>query len=116
MLGSAMVERKIISVTGKRQITIPQKYYNLLGMGKEIECELSDNALILRPFRNDSGFATEILKDLVSQGLSGNELIQVFEKQQRNIAMAINELSEEADEIASGSRKGASVEEVFGEE
>ena len=116
MLGSAIVERKIISVTGKRQITIPQKYYNLLGMGKEIECELSDNALILRPFRNDSGFATEILKDLVSQGLSGNELIQAFEKQQRTIATAINELSNEADEIARGNRKGASVEEVFGGE
>lgn len=47
MIGSAAMERKIINVTGKRQITIPLKFYNMLGMGKEIECELADNAIIL---------------------------------------------------------------------
>ena len=83
MAESAAMERKIINVTGKRQITIPQKFYNTLGMGKEIECELTDNAIILRPFRNYGGFATEILKDLVAQGYSGNELVTEFEKQQK---------------------------------
>ncbi|MBP3359766.1 MAG: AbrB/MazE/SpoVT family DNA-binding domain-containing protein [Clostridia bacterium] len=116
MSGSVMMARKIINVTGKRQITIPQKFYNLLGMGKEIECELTDNALILRPFRKDMGFATEILKDLVSQGLSGDELIKAFEEQQKKISMAISDVAEQADEIASGRMSGATIDEVFGEE
>lgn len=116
MSGSAVMERKIINVTGKRQITIPQKFYSVLGMGKEIECELADNAIILRPFRNDVGFATEILKDLVAQGYSGNELVEEFEKQQKNITKAISDLSNQADDIAYGRAKGVGVEEVFGEE
>ena len=114
MSGSAVMSRKIINVTGKRQITIPQKFYNFLGMGKEIECELTDNALMLRPFRNDTGFATEILKDLVSQGLSGNELIEEFEKQHKKISMAIGNLAMQADEIAAGKSQGATLDEVFG--
>ncbi len=116
MAGSAAMERKIINVTGKRQITIPQKFYNILGMGKEVECELTDNAIILRPLRNDSGFATEILKDLVAQGYSGNELVAEFEKQQKNIAKAISDISAEADDIAYGRKKGADIDDVFGEE
>ena len=116
MAGSAAMERKIINVTRKRQITIPQKFYNILGMGKEIECELTDNAIILRPFRNDSGFATEILKDLVAQGYSGNELVAEFEKQQKNIAKAISDISAEADDIAYGRKKGADTDDVFGGE
>ena len=116
MAGSVAMERKIINVTGKRQITIPQKFYNILGMGKEIECELTDNAIILRPFRNDGGFATEILKDLVAQGYSGNELVTEFEKQQKNIARAISDVSAEADDIAYGRKKGAGINDVFGEE
>ena len=115
MIGSAAMERKIINVTGKRQITIPLKFYNMLGMGKEIECELADNAIILRPFRNDSGFATEILKDLVAQGYCGNELIEEFEKQQKNITKAINDISSQADDIAYGRKKGAGINEVFTE-
>lgn len=115
MTGSAAMERKIINVTGKRQITIPQKFYNILGMGKEVECELTDNAIILRPLRNDEGFATEILKDLVAQGYSGNELVTEFEKQQKNIARAISDVSAEADDIACGRKKGASINDVFEE-
>ena len=103
------------SISPKRQITIPQKFYNILGMGKEVECELTDNAIILRPFRNDGGFATEILKDLVAQGYSGNELIEEFEKQQKNITKAINDISSQADDIAYGRKKGAGINEVFTE-
>lgn len=109
------MERKIINVTGKRQITIPQKFYNILGMGKEVECELTDNAIILRPLRNDRGFSTEILKDLVARGYSGNELVTEFEKQQKSIARAISDVSAEADDIAYGRKKAAGINDVFEE-
>ena len=34
---NAIVERKIVNVTGKRQVTIPLKFCDKLGFGKEKE-------------------------------------------------------------------------------
>ena len=113
----SIMERKIINVTGKRQVTIPLRFYERLRLGKEIECVLTDDAIVLRPLSNtDDGFTMEILKDLVSQGYSGNELLAKFAEQRQNINKAIDILINEADEIAQGKRKGATTEEIFGEE
>lgn len=112
-----VAERKIINVTGKRQVTIPMKYYERLGFGKEVECFLTEDAIVLRPLTNsDDSFTMEILKDLVSQGLSGDELLEKFAKQRSNIKKAVGMLIEEADEIASGKREGATTKDIFGEE
>ena len=114
--GSVM-ERKIISVTGKRQVTIPLKFYERLRFGKEVECFLTDDAIVLRPFSNsDDSFIMEILKDLVSQGLSGDELLKRFAEQRANIKKAVGMLIDEADEIAKGKRKSATTKDIFGEE
>ena len=111
------MERKIINVTGKRQVTIPLKFYERLRFGKEVECFLTDDAIVLRPFSNsDDGFTMEILKDLVSQGLSGDELLERFAQQRANIKKAIGMLTDEADEIAEGKRKSATTKDIFGEE
>jgi bifunctional DNA-binding transcriptional regulator/antitoxin component of YhaV-PrlF toxin-antitoxin module len=110
-------ERKIINVTGKRQVTIPLRFYERLRFGKEIECVLTDNAIVLRPLsKSDDGFTMEILKDLVAQGYSGDELLTKFAEQRTNINKAIGILIDEADDIAEGKRKGATTEELFGEE
>jgi len=112
-----VVERKIINVTGKRQVTIPLKFHEKLQLGKEVECILSNNAVVIRPLTNsDDGFAMEILRDLVSQGYSGDELLKKFSEQQQNIKKAIGLLIDEADEIAKGNRRGASSKDIFGEE
>jgi bifunctional DNA-binding transcriptional regulator/antitoxin component of YhaV-PrlF toxin-antitoxin module len=111
------MERKIINVTGKRQVTIPLKYYEKLRFGKEVECFLTDDAIVLRPFvYADDGFTMEILKDLVSQGLSGDELVRRFAEQQRSIKNAVSVLIEEADEIAVGKRSSTTTQDIFGEE
>ena len=88
-LTSPVVERKIINVTGKRQITIPMRFYERLSFGKEVECVLTDDAIVIRPLANqDDGFTMEILKDLVSQGYSGNELLAKFsEMRQKSISL-----------------------------
>ena len=119
MLGTnnSVMERKIINITGKRQITIPLRFYERLRFGKEVECVLTDDALIIRPLStSDDGFTMEILKDLVSQGYSGEELLTKFAEQRSNIRKAIEVLMNEADEIAEGKRKGATTEDIFGEE
>ena len=116
-LVNTATERKIINVTGKRQVTIPLKFFEKLQFGKEVECYLTDDAIVLRPLSHaDDGFAIEILKDLVSQGYAGDELLAKFAEQRLNIKRAINLLVEESDEIASGKRKGATTKEIFGEE
>jgi len=113
---SAM-DRKIIRVTGKRQITIPQKFYEQLHFGNEVECVLADDAIMLRPLSvADDGFTMEILKDLVAQGYSGDELLTKFAEQRDKIKKAVGTLIDEADEIAEGKRSSATTEELFGEE
>ena len=116
-LEGSVMERKIINVTGKRQLTIPLRFYERLRFGKEIECILTDNSIVLRPLSNsDDGFTMEILKDLVSQGISGDELLVKFAEQRANISKAIGVLIREADEIAEDKSKGATTAEIFGEE
>ncbi|MCL2708005.1 MAG: AbrB/MazE/SpoVT family DNA-binding domain-containing protein, partial [Defluviitaleaceae bacterium] len=85
--------------------------------GKEVECYLTDEAIVLRPLMDsDDSFTTEILKDLVSQGFSGEELIEKFTEKKANIKKAVGMLIDEADEIAEGNRKGASTKDIFGED
>ncbi|MCL2254638.1 MAG: AbrB/MazE/SpoVT family DNA-binding domain-containing protein [Lachnospiraceae bacterium] len=92
-LGNA-IERKIINVTGKRQVTIPLKFYEKLRFGKEVECFLTDDAIVIRPLStSDDNFTMEILKDLVAQGYSGDVLIEKFAEQRSKIKKAIDVLN-----------------------
>ena len=112
-----IIDRKIINITGKRQVTIPLKFYERLRLGKEIECVLTDDTILLRPLQNsDDSFTMEILRDLVSQGYTGNELLTKFAEQRNDITKAIGLLIDEADKIAEGKSKGATTKEIFGEE
>jgi len=114
---SNVMDRKIINVTGKRQVTIPLKFYERLSFGKEVECFLTEDAIVLRPFsHSDEGFTMEILKDLVSQGLQGEELLVKFAEQRQNIKKAVGMMIDEADEIAAGKRKSATTKDIFGED
>jgi len=112
-----LLERKIINVTGKRQVTIPLKFYERLHLGKEVECFLTNDSIVIRPLSaSNDNFTMEILKDLVSQGYGGDELIKKFAEQRDNIQRAVSTLIDEADEIAAGKRKGATTKDIFGEE
>jgi len=97
----AGIEKTKIRISSKRQITIPSKYFEALGFDKEIECIKSNGMLILIPVKSDeSYFAEEILKDLISQGYSGDKLLAEFKKMSRKIRPAVKRLIEEADKIA----------------
>lgn len=109
------MDRKIISVSKKRQITIPLQFYRHLDLDNEVECSLEDGAVVIRPLhREPSEFSVEILKDLISQGYSGDELIKQFEKQSKSIKNAITNILEEADAIAAGEKSSASFDDIFG--
>ena len=117
MVEGALMERKIINVTGKRQITIPIKFFQKLHFGKEVECFLTEDAVMIRPLSSsDDSFTMEILKDLVSRGYSGNELIERFAEQRVKVKKAVEVLINEADKIAQSECKGTTTKDIFGEE
>ncbi len=113
---SIPMERKIISVSRKRQITIPQKYFEALGFGDQAECVLQNNGIVVRPIREDSGseFSEQILADLIAQGVSGQELLVKFKEMNKKIAPAMNNVIREADSIAKGEEKYATMADIFG--
>ena len=112
------IERKIISVSGKRQVTIPRKYFETLGFNNEAECFLQDNAIVIRPIKENSGmeFSEQILADLIKQGVSGEELLVQFKELSKKIAPAMSKLISEADSIVKGEKKGTAMSDIFGVE
>ena len=113
---SAATERRTIHISSKRQITIPQRYYELLGFGTEAECILNGSELVIRPLPKQGEFAEEILKDLISQGYSGEVLLRRFQEEQRKIRPAVERMIAEADQLAQEGGPSPSFEELFGEE
>jgi bifunctional DNA-binding transcriptional regulator/antitoxin component of YhaV-PrlF toxin-antitoxin module len=111
------VVKKRISVSQKRQITIPIDFFNSLGIEKEVECYLQKDAIVIRPVREISGeFDEEILADLISQGLSGQELLVKFKETRRQIRPAVERLLDVARLAATGQAQFSLYEDVFGAE
>ena len=47
--GGDFMFKKRISVSQKRQITIPIEFYNDVGIEKEVECYIQNNTIVIRP-------------------------------------------------------------------
>lgn len=98
------MDKKIVSISSKRQITIPQRYFDMLGFADSAECFIRDNELVLRPLnRNyDGEVASQILEQLISSGLSGKELLKQFKieqaKAQSNVEKIISVLEKRVSE------------------
>ena len=109
--------KKRISVSQKRQITIPIDFYNSVGIDKEVECYVQNNAIIIRPVRESGGeFDEQILADLIAQGLSGQELLDKFKEPRRQIRPAVERLLDEAQRAANGNAPGNNYKDIFGSE
>ena len=95
------MEKRRINISSKRQITIPAKYFDALGLDKELDCIYSNDMLILTPvIKEDPAFAEEILADLIRQGYSGEKLLSEFKKINKKIRPAVEKLLETADKLA----------------
>ena len=116
--GSRKVDRKVLSISSKRQITITQKFYQTLGFGNEAECIVHGNELIIRPVKTVSGgeFAEQILAELIDEGLSGEALLSKFKERQAQIRPAAEAMLHNAEEIANGNAPFETYEDVFGSE
>lgn len=116
-MGGNPMFKKRISVSQKRQITIPIEFFNSLGIEKEVECYVQNNAIIIRPVREGGGeFDEQILADLISQGFSGQELLTKFKEIRRQIRPAVERLLDEARLAAVGKTQVSTYEDVFSKE
>lgn len=118
MKGSVPMEMKKVSISAKRQITIPQKFYKMLGFDTEAECMVRGNELVIRPAKTNTGgeFAEQILEDLIRQGYSGNALLEHFREAQAQVRPAVEEMIGEAEKAAASESEYESYDDVFGGE
>ncbi len=118
MKGNIPVEMKKVSISSKRQITIPQKFFSMLGFDTEAECMVRGNELIIRPAKTNSGgeFAEQILADLIAQGYSGDDLLAQFKKAQREVRPAVEKLLVEAEQAARSKSEYSTYEDIFSTE
>ena len=112
------MNRKTIRISEKRQLTIPQKFFEALGFSTEAECILRGNEIVLRPVREQGGgeFAEQILADLIDQGFSGDQLLTEFKKMQKKVRPAVEVMLTQAEQAARGESESSSYEDVFGTE
>lgn len=110
-------EIRQINVSRKRQITIPKRFYDILGIGQELICELRDNEIVLRGVPQADDFSEEILKDLVKQGFNGEELIKEFQRVKSQVRPAVEKLIEESSNAAKALNTSGDeqTEELFGD-
>ena len=116
--GGTAVDKKIVSISSKRQITIPQKFFAMLGFTDEAECIVRGNELVVRPARQNAGgeFAEQILAELIAQGLSGDELLKQFKTKQARVRPAVEAIIAEAEEAVRGNGEYFTYDDIFGDE
>lgn len=113
--GGNLMNRKTIRISEKRQLTIPQKFFEALGFTTEAECILRGNEIVLRPVREQGGgeFAEQILADLIAQGYSGDQLLTEFKKTQKKVRPAVEAMLSEAEQAARGESESYSYRDIF---
>ena len=109
-------EQKRVTISSKRQFTIPQKFFTELGFDREAICTLGDGMLIIEPAHseNGSGFAEQILADLIAEGYSGQELLVEFKSRQSRVRPAVEKMLQAAKDAVNGIGEYYSYEDVFG--
>lgn len=99
----SMLEWRRGRVSSKRQVTIPQKFFEQLNLTQDIEFAIKDGNLLIRAAREHTGtdyFADLILADLIEEGVPKEELvIQLRQK--------LQELSKAKDKLINDSKHAA---------
>ncbi|MBQ6407415.1 MAG: AbrB/MazE/SpoVT family DNA-binding domain-containing protein [Butyrivibrio sp.] len=113
---ATMPEQKKVTISSKRQFTIPQKFFTELGFDREAVCTLGNGMLIIEPARSKNGgeFAEQILSDLIAEGYSGQELLAEFKSRQSKVRPAVEKMLKAAKDAVNGIGDYYSYEDVFG--
>lgn len=87
---------KRISVSQRRQMTIPKEFYDELGIGNEVLCQMVDGSLIIKPIKTDGDFSEDILNDLIKEGYeAGEELLKEFAYRKSQLNPALHKMIDE---------------------
>ena len=113
IMSKIIAEQKRVSITSKRQFTIPQKFFTALGFDKEAICTMGDGMLIIQPSTDESEFSEQILAELIEEGYSGKKLFKEFKARQAKIRPAVETLLEEAKLAAEGKGKYYRYDDIF---
>lgn len=97
---SVVMEKRRISVSEKRQITIPKRFFDQLGIGNEVECVVQNGGLFIRPVPASDDFSEEILKDLLESGVPREHLLEAFQTKKKELRTAVQHMIADADEAA----------------
>lgn len=95
------LERKQIAISEKRQITIPKRFFEALGLEDQVICEVRNDELVLKKAPKESDFSEEILKDLIAEGYTDKELLKEFQQRKNQVRPAVEALIEESRQAAS---------------
>ncbi|PFT90521.1 hypothetical protein COK81_16055 [Bacillus thuringiensis] len=78
------IENKEITITGKRQITIPKNYYDYLGMKDSLHAILTPQGIFLKPSKKEQTVYEDdiqkIVSELIARGYKGGELAEKLSK------------------------------------
>lgn len=86
-----------VKVSKQRQINIPKDFYEALNISDEVLVEFTGKEIVIRPAEYETvDFSADILKDLVSEGYSGDELVHRFIQIKEEIPHALNRMKYEA--------------------
>ncbi len=85
-----------VKISRQRQINIPKEYHEALNLEDEAFLEFTGKEIIIRPADPEViDFSEDILRDLVSQGYEGDQLIEEFTRIKSNISKALDYLKQE---------------------
>ena len=80
----------------------------------EAECLVRGNELVIRPAKiSTSGeFTEQILRELITQGYSGNELLGKFKEKQKQVRPAIEMMLAEAEKVEASEAEYVSYDDI----
>lgn len=93
--GNSKENVKRISVSKKRQMTIPKEFYDALHIDGEVNCEIIEDAIVIKPIHKGYDFSEEILADLIKEGFEGNALLKEFTYRKSQLNPALHRMIEE---------------------
>lgn len=111
------MKTKRISVSEKRQITIPKEFFDALNIGNEIECSIANNCIIIKPVVDTSldEFSEYILRDIINDGVSNENILNEFKIRKQKLKKAAKAYNEEIDEKIKNQGELLCAEDVFDE-
>ena len=88
-------EKKPVKISSKRQITIPSKVYSEMNFKEYALCTVTDQGLLIQPFDvEDEDISVGILRELISHGFDGEELIEQYKRAKKKFFFSLEKAAD----------------------